>query len=238
MEEHHTTAYYLTKPFTKLPSQEAKKLALSALEQLEEEKYKGVGYQSLLNAIETAHAHPDSLRMQTAISKIPSIKLNQIPKDWRPKYAQIAFGPDGEEVMIFPRRLVTTYLTTYHPSNFILGLQEWERLSYKDKMRGMDTRLIARLARQDPEVRQVYDAALEKGVRYGLLLTLTTDSSTLTNGRGPLTDFEGYAIPYIRKLKLIVPKAKKKERELLNAFLDPFQIPNKKLIDKILGITD
>lgn len=218
-----TLSQYTEKLFSHLPDLQAEELAWEGVIQLGAEGYKGVGFQGLFDAIKTAYSHPNSLRMQTGISK----KL---------KYAQTIQGPDGEKVIALPRRLITTYETKYRPSNFTLGMQEWEKLNYLEKTRGMDTREVARLARQN--LRKVYNSALERGIRYGLLLTLTTDSSTLTHDRGPLTDMEGNEIPHIRKLKLIIPKTDQKEKEIINAFCDQYQIPNKNLVDKLLGITD
>ncbi len=231
-----TIGYHVQKLFSHLPDKTIDELALASIKQFEEEGYKGVGYQSLFDAIHTAYAHPDSIRMQTGISKAKIAELNKFPWDWRTKHAQKIIGPDGEKAILFPRRLITTYQTEYHPSNFILGMKEYERLNFLSKVYGTDTRLIARLARE--ELKEVCNAAFERNVNYGLLVTLTTDSSTLHSEGRPLEDSSGKIYPYIRKPKIIIPKSTKEEREILDTFCNKYQIPNKQFIDKLLGITD
>jgi hypothetical protein len=234
----NTIGYYLERVFRRLPDVEADRLSMATLTQLGEEGYTGIGYQGLYDALKTAHAHPDSERMQTEIWKTPHVDLSRFPWDWKAQHEQTIFGPNGERVILFPRRLVTTYQTKYTPSNFTLGLQEWEKLNFKDMIRGTDTRQIARFARQDPKVRAVYNEALSRKVNYGILLTLTTDSSTIHPEGRQLETEDGKIIPHIRRPKIIIPKATPEERKVLDDFCDQYQVPNKKLVDRLLGITD
>ena len=225
------------KLFQRLTDNQVKELAKSTLEQFEEEGYRGVGYQALIDALYNTYASKNSSRMQTSISKRLKVEF-KLPQNWKPVHAQTIFGSDGEEISLFPRRLIATYQTDYNPSNITSALKEWERLNFLDKTRGMDTRQIARFSREDPEVRKVYDAAQNRNVDYGLLLTLKTDSSTLTQDGRSIEYYDGKFLPHIRKLKLIIPKTTVEERKVLSEFCDRYQVPNKKLVDRLLGITD
>ncbi len=218
----------LKKPFTRVFPEEAMFLANATKEQFGTKGYKDLSYERLYESIRTAFAHPDSSRMQFALSK------HEFPNVWD-SYSQNITGPQKEKVIILPRRLIRTTRTAYEPWPVVRGAKEWEKARFERKVRGYDSNIVARDAR-DLLLEILQDAAI-RNVNYALMGTFVIDNAD-EEGQYVLHDSKGKFIKNTRLPWIVVPGATPEQIKIIDSFCDKYQIPSKETVDRLSGKID
>lgn len=199
----------------------AEKLVVETVKQLREKGY-FVHPCSLYQAIGTAKIPLQSQKMQFKLSK-------------NEKFDQTITGPNNETFQFFPRRILLNTTTDYKPNKITTLIKKIEADYFGKKTKGFDSSYVCRCAREDPQILEIMQKAYSNGNKYSLMGTLGEMYGEDAEGR-IAHDEQGEI--YIRRPIIIIPGAEPEEISQLELFCKQFQIPSKKRIDRILGITD
>lgn len=207
------------KSYSMLKGNIIQNLAKSTVLQMDNKGYKGISYQKIYDSLLKTPTQPDSLRMQFNLP--------------RKGFEQIILDSYGEEILFLPRRIVTTFQTEYIPTPLERGFKEWRSALFEERVRGYDAGHVCRNMRKDESVQEIFENALERGIRYAMMGTIVSTNED-SEGR-VLHDDKGRIIKYTSLPWIVLPKANEEEIKQLDEFCERYQIPSKETIQRLSG---